>query len=166
MLESLEPQRISRGSIPRALQRVERYRLLNEPEQAESICLDILEVDPTNQEATVMLILALTDQFGTAGAASSPRRPLDYLTRLGDEYKRNYYAGIICEREGRSHLRRGRARASAYGALREAMEWFEKAAAIRPVDDDDALLRWNACVRTIHRANLKSTPDEPELQLE
>jgi tetratricopeptide (TPR) repeat protein len=166
MSEPFEPKRISLDSIPRALQRVERYRLLNEPEQAESICLDILEVDPTNQEAIVMLILALTDQFGRGGASSSARRPRDYVAQLADEYNRNYYAGIIREREARSHLRRGMAQASAYGALREAMDWFDKAAAIRPPGDDDALLRWNACVRTIRRANLQPRPDEPELQLE
>jgi len=164
--EPLEPKRISLDSIPRALQRVERYRLLNQPEQAESICLDVLEVDPSNQEAIVMLILALTDQFGGGGASSTRPRPRDYVAQLDDEYKRNYYAGVVREREARAHLRRGWAQASAYGAFREAMECFEKAAAIRPAGDDDALLRWNACVRTIRRANLQPRPDEPEPQLE
>jgi hypothetical protein len=166
MSEPLEPRRISFDSIPRALQRVERYRLLNEPEQAESICLDILDVDPTNQEAIVMLILSLTDQVGRDGTSSSARRPRDYVPQLTDEYKRNYYTGIISEREARSGLRRGMAQGSAYSALRQAMDWFEKAAAIRPAGDDDALLRWNACVRTIRRANLQPPADEPEQQLE
>src|SRR5205809_2184265 len=36
--------------------KAERYRLLNEPGEAESICLDILVVDPENQHAIIMLI--------------------------------------------------------------------------------------------------------------
>ena len=54
----------------------------------------------------------------------------------------------------------------AFDAFREAMDWFEKAAAIRPDDEDEALLRWNACVRTILRHHLRPRPEEPESQLE
>jgi len=50
------------------LTKAERYRLLNEPEEAESICRDILDVDPTHEAALVNFLLALTDQF--------PRRSL------------------------------------------------------------------------------------------
>ena len=50
---------ISREAIPRAIQKAERYRLLNQSWAAESICLDILEVDPENQQVLVMLVLAL-----------------------------------------------------------------------------------------------------------
>jgi tetratricopeptide (TPR) repeat protein len=157
---------ISVASLPKALERVERYRLLNEPEQAESICLDILEVDPDNQDALVMLILALTDQFGTSDSASSAQRASEYINRLTDEYHRAYYSGIIRERRARAHLRRGMARGFAFEAFREAMEWFEKAAAVRPEGNDDALLRWNACVRTISRANLEPRQAEAEQQLE
>ena len=46
MSDSFELRRISFASIEMALERAMRYRLLNDPEQAESICLDILEVDP------------------------------------------------------------------------------------------------------------------------
>jgi hypothetical protein len=45
---------LSREAIPAALEKAYRYRLLNEPLEAESICRDILEADPENQEATVM----------------------------------------------------------------------------------------------------------------
>jgi tetratricopeptide (TPR) repeat protein len=157
---------ISTASIPKALERVERYRLLNEPEQAESICLDVLEVEPENQDALVMLVLALTDQFGTGETASSAQRAIECVNRLADEYQRAYYTGIIRERRARAHLRRGMGRGSAFEAFREAMEWFEKAAAIRPEGNDDALLRWNACVRTIGRAHLEPPSAEAEQQLE
>ena len=46
---------LSRDAVPAALIKAERYRLLNEPGEAESICLDILQVDPANRDATVML---------------------------------------------------------------------------------------------------------------
>jgi hypothetical protein len=166
MSERFNLKPISIASIPRALEKAERYRLLNEPEQAESICLDILDAEHNNQRALVTLVLALTDQFATVGASLSAHRAGDYLARLTDEYQRNYYGGIIRERQARAYLRGGMTRASAYDAFREAMEWFEKAAAIRPDGDDEALLRWNACVRTIRRANLEPRPQEPEQPLE
>src|SRR5262245_22833338 len=97
---------ISPDAIPGALERVERYRLLNEPELAESICEDVLSIEPDNQRALVMLLLALTDQFHNdrAGCMGRARELLD---RLHSEYERLYYAGIICERRGLARLSRG-----------------------------------------------------------
>jgi hypothetical protein len=166
MSESFELRSISPDSIGGALQKAERYRLLNQPEQAESICLDILDVDPGNQQTLVMLILALTDQRGASDAHVGNRNAHDYIPRLTDEYNRAYYSGIIAERQARAFLNRGRARGSAFEAFREAMDCFEKAAAIRPDGDDDALLRWNSCVRTIRGANLQPRFDEGEPPLE
>ena len=62
---------MSADAIPSAIAKAERYRLLNEPGEAESICLDILQIDPHNEDARVMLLLALTDQF-----------PLDTVDRI------------------------------------------------------------------------------------
>ena len=53
---------ISRDSIETALAKAERYRLLNEPNEAESICRDILEIDSANRQARISLVLAL--EFG------------------------------------------------------------------------------------------------------
>ena len=61
---TLELKTIARDGIPHALEKAERYRLLNDPAQAESICRDVLAVDADNQDALRALILALTDQFG------------------------------------------------------------------------------------------------------
>ena len=80
---------ISRDSIPRAIQKAERYRLLNQSWAAESICLDILEVDPDNQQVLVMLVLALTD-IHSGVAASGVMKARDYLSRIQDEYQRTY----------------------------------------------------------------------------
>jgi hypothetical protein len=143
---------ISRAGVPAALQKAERYRLINDPSSAESICLDVLEVDPDNQQAIVTLILAITDQFAK-GPAEGVRRAREQLPRLGDEYKRAYYAGIVCERCAKAQLRTeapGSGEA-AYHWLREAMDWYEKAEAQRPAGNDESILRWNTCARLLSR---------------
>ena len=143
-----ELKRISPTSIAEALTKVERYRLLNEPNLAESICLDILSVAPDNEQALIALLLTRTDQFG-AGAAPASAREL--LGRMAKDYDRAYYGGIVWEREAHAHLRQGRpsSGAAAYHALRRAMDLYEEAEAIRPAGNDDAILRWNTCARTI-----------------
>jgi hypothetical protein len=141
---------ISRDSIPEALSKVERYRLLNEPWQAESICLDVLRVEPRNQQALAMLLLSLTDQFGKGVSQSKAR---EVLADLESQYERAYYAGIICERWAESLLRQGAPGAgfTAYQSLREAMEHYEQAETMRPPGNDDVLLRWNTCARILMR---------------
>src|SRR6516165_918687 len=95
---------LSFEAIPAALERAQRYRLLNEPSQAESICLDILRTEPENSEATTLLLLALTDQFGEHNQYVA--RAGNLLSKLPDDYQRNYYAGLICERQARAYLKR------------------------------------------------------------
>lgn len=143
---------LTREGIPRALAKVERYRLLNEPWQAESICRDILAVDPENQEALVWLLLSLTDQFGEE-SASPVEEVRKILPLLAEEYHRAYYAGIICERKGTAFLRRGVPGTGpmAYRWLTEAMEHYARAEALRPPENDDAVTRWNTCARLIMR---------------
>ena len=141
---------ISPDAIPEALAKVERYRLLSEPWQAESICLDVLRIDPANEQALIMLLLSLTDQFGKGVAAASAR---EVLPKLATEYDREYYAGIIAERWADELLRKGSPGAgfTAYQSLREAMQHYERAEAMRPPGNDDALLRWNTCARLLMR---------------
>ena len=101
---TFELKPISKESVPAALQKAERYRLINDPSSAESICLDVLTVEPENQQALVTLLLAITDQFAE-GPTEGVRRAREVLPRLDDEYKRAYYAGIICERCAKAQLR-------------------------------------------------------------
>jgi len=152
---------LSPEAIPQAIEKAHHYRLLNEPAEAESICLDVLEVDPDHQQALVTLLLALTDRL-TKGYAISATKAKEVLPRLRDEYQRAYYAGIICERQAKARLNQGGPGGGfdAYEWLREAMTWYEQAEAIRPPGNDDALLRWNACARIIMRNNL--TPRQAE----
>jgi hypothetical protein len=159
MPESFAFKPISKPGIPRALEKAERYRLLNDPEGAESICLDVLAVEPDHQEALVVLILALTDQFAREGATQPHHRARECLARLTDQYQRTYYEGLIHERQARAYLARGPSRVFAYDGFRDAMDAYEKASAIRPPGNDDSVLRWNACVRTIQLSNLRPSPD-------
>jgi tetratricopeptide (TPR) repeat protein len=149
---------LSSTAIPAALERAERYRLLNEPTQAESICLDVLEVDPDSQPALILLLLSLTDQF--ADSHPSIQRALTLLPRLTSEYQRTYYQGVIHERQARAQLHRSApgGGSTAYHFLREAMRYYEAAEKIRPADNDEALLRWNTCARTIVSQNLQPAP--------
>ena len=143
---------ITREGVPAALHKAERYRLLNDSSAAESICLDVLEIEPENQSALVTLLLALTDQF-SEGGAPGVLRAQELLPRLRDEYKRAYYHGIVCERRAKARLGGHTLGAEDAAAewLREAMEWYERAEAMRPAGNDEAILRWNTCARILGR---------------
>lgn len=154
MPNSFEFKSISPESIPDALKKAERYRLLGDPEEAESVCLDILEADPGNQDALVDLVLAISDQFRTE---KKPRLEMahEYVGQLTDEYQRTYYTAVVMEREAGAHLHRGTPPVLAMLRFTEAMDQYARAEAIRPRGDDSAILRWNACVRAIRRRQLR-----------
>jgi hypothetical protein len=159
---------ISRDAIDEALKKAERYRLLNEPQLADSICQDILEIDPGNQEALKTQLLAMTDQFGTYSSSNVSSAKL-LLNKFDNDYDREYYAGIICERQGNACIHRGRPgdHHSAYEWLSDAMEHFERAETLRPHRHDDAILRWNTCARQIMSHHLKPRVEqyvEPPLE--
>ena len=158
MKERFNLKPISREAIPRAIEKAERYRLINESWAAESICRDILDIDPENQEVLVILVLALTDQVAN-GHLSVIKSVQETLPRITDPYQRAYYSGIASERSGHAHLLKGGMGSGsiAYDALRDAMAWYEKAEAIRPAGNDDAILRWNTCARLIS-SNSQLTP--------
>ena len=154
---------ISAESVPKALEKAHLYRLLNEPSLAESICLDILAISPSHQQALISLLLARTDQFGYGATMKSAE---ELLPRVEGEYERAYYAGLIWERQGHAHLRQHglSSNANCYHALHEAMGHYERAAALRPPGNDDTILRWNACARVLmQKPEIRPMPD-PEFQ--
>jgi hypothetical protein len=155
-LKPLDPR-----AVPKALEKAERYRLLNEPEEAESICLDILEVEPDNQEALVMLLLALSDQLKTEGPECFIQAQA-VVARLRDEYERYYYTGLLWERRASGLLARAGLSSgwTAHQWFEQAMHWYEQAEAIRPPQNDDAVLRWNTCARIIVKHHLTPPPAE------
>jgi len=155
-----ELKSISVQSIPEALGKVERYRLLNEPKLAESICLDILAVVPDHQQALISLLLARTDQFHLQVPAKAAQ---EVLAKIKGDYEQAYYAGLIWERVGHARIREGGtgAGASAYHALREAMTDYERAIDVASPGNDDAILRWNTCARVImQNPEVRPLPDE------
>ena len=161
-----ELKKLSRAGIPGALEKVERYRLLNEPREAESICRDVLEADPDNQHARVSLILSLTDRFRAEGGPS-PADVLALIPKLETDYARAYYTGIVHERVAKARLARGNPGSGsiAYGALRSAMECYDRAHELSEHGDDSALLRWNTCARLLNATpSLAPAPEtEPTL---
>ena len=159
-------KKISKSSVPRALEMAERYRLLNEPNEAGSICLDILEVDPKNREAQVMLILSLSDQLAERMAAFEEARAL--VGELKTDYDRNYYSGVLCERRARAHFQQNTMSSGhvAYDWFQDALEFFDEAAKNRPKGNDEAFFRWNAVVRTLDtHSSLQPDPENSEPQL-
>ena len=157
-----ELKRLHQEAIPAALAKVERYRLLNEPEQAESICLDILSADPDHQQAMIALILSVSDQFAS-GTSERVHDAQALLPKLQREYDRAYFAGIICERRARALLALGSPGSSfaAYDWFRGAMSWFEKAETMKHPENDEAVLRWNSCARFLNlHPHLAPGPEE------
>ncbi len=158
------PKPISHDSVAGALSKAERYRLLNEPNEAESICRDILEIEPDNQQALISMVLALTDQI-----AHDPQAFTSALTtagRLHAGYDRAYYTGLAWERRAKA-----RHHASGHGANHYVYEWlvkalnlFEEAEHLRAAGNDDAVLRWNACVRFLarHKDIVPNADEVPE----
>lgn len=142
---------ISHDSVAGALAKAERYRLLNEPGEAESICRDILEIEPDNQQALVSLVLALTDQIPQDPRAFEAARSA--ASRFVSPYDRAYYTGVAWERRAKARYQAGDrgAAASVYNWIVKAMEQFEAAERLRPAGNDDSILRWNACVRFLAR---------------
>ena len=158
---------ITREGIGAALQKAERYRLLNESAAAESICLDVLEIEPTNQEALVSLLLSITDQFAEE-LSEGVHRAREVLPKLTDDYERAYYAGIICERRARAQLQRGALGSAEVASewFHEAMRWYEKAEKMRSAVNDEAILRWNTCVRMLAKHERAEPTREYEPALE
>ena len=157
---------ISAEAIPAALDKAKQYRSLLEPEQAESICLDILEAQPGHHDAQIILILALTDQFSHSGQALDIKRVLDLIEDLGDDYERLYYKGLVNERRARAMLNESMSRSFAYDYFCKAMQLYDQAEKIRPTHNPDALLRWNACLRTVQRERLHPRPDQDETHMD
>jgi hypothetical protein len=144
----LKLKTISRAGIPEAISKAELYRSLNEPEEAESICCDILAVEPEHQLALRLLGLAITDQF-SGDAADRHAEAEKLFQKLVEPYERLYYTGLLHERRAKAQMRVGRPPHTLAPLFREAMRCFAEAEMIRPPGNDDALLRWNRCARLL-----------------
>jgi hypothetical protein len=143
---------INPDSVPAALEKAKRYRLLNEPDETESICRDILAVVPDHQEAMILQLLALTDRFVDSGLNPYFEKAKGIVEHLDSAYCKFYYSGIIFERRAKFHLKQGGpgSGAVAYDWFVKAMTAYGEALAGCDPDNQDAVLRWNSCARTIN----------------
>ncbi len=142
----LKLKTISKSGIAEAIAKAELYRYLNEPEEAESICRDILVADPKHILGLRTLGLAITDQF-TGGPSDRYAEVERIFQSLVEPYERLYYTGLLCERRVKAQLRSGRAPHTLLPLLEKALQCFADAEKISPPGNDDAILRWNRCVR-------------------
>ena len=149
-MDSFHIKPLSPAGIPGALDKARQYRLLGEPGTAESICRDILLMDAGHKEGRILLLLVLTDLF-TRGIAGRYEEAYRVAQSLGDLYERAYYTGIVYERRAKAHHGSNAPQSGliAYDWLRRAMVAFEEAERLRPPGDDQAILRWNGCVRLL-----------------
>jgi tetratricopeptide (TPR) repeat protein len=135
-------------SIAAALAKAELYRNLNEPEEAESICHDILAIQPNNQAALRLIGLAITDLF-TGDVSDRYEEVENFFRQLSDPYEQIYCLGLLYERRAKAQMRVGRPTQTLVQLFEEAMRHFAEAEKIRPTDNDESILRWNRCVRLL-----------------
>jgi hypothetical protein len=145
-------ERLSAEAVPRALDKVHLYRVLNMPRMAESICHDVLAVEPDNERALVELILSLVDQYAVPGPRVSSVTATQVIHRLSTPYLRAYYSGLDLERRALALIATGSAPGYAvYEFLVRAMGFYRMAMDHREAGNDDALLRWNTCARLLNQ---------------
>lgn len=154
---------INKDSIPTVLEKARQYRSLLEPDLAISICIDVFAVDPENQEAIVIYILALTDQYSHQHSKVQPKKIIEVINRLTSEFHRIYYTGIFLERKARALLKNPMSHSFAYEGLMEAIEKYEMAEKMAPAHCSDPVLRYNSCLRTIEKGRLQPREEFNEL---
>ncbi len=162
-MKELKP--LSKQALPGALEKARHYRLLNQPWQAESICRDILQADPGNQQVIYTMILSITDQF-EGKVKKSLSKALKLVSDLNDEYQKEYITGLIYERQATAAFKRQTPRAGyiAYEYVNKAMDHYENAEKVRPESNDESILRWNACVRFLNQNEIKPAPDTEHIE--
>ena len=160
MTMSYALKRIHPAGIPAALEKADKYRELNQPAEAESICRDVLAIDPDNQLAQRILGLALTDQFeASTGTRFSEAQQV--FAQLGDPYERAFYVGLACERQAKAQLAAGLPLGSIRPLFDQALARYGEAERLQPAGNDDAILRWNSCVRALEAAGHPGSASDP-----
>lgn len=164
MTYELKP--LTSKNLSAAVELAKHYRDLNAPEEAESICRDVISVSPDNEDAWRTLGLALTDQFPTKWMTLFDEAR-GAFNRLKSDYEKVYYAGITWERYAKAQLEAGRSH-NAIHAFEEALKSFEEAERIGPKDLPNPVVHYNRCVRALtthpELVRASSVPQEPEYE--
>ena len=98
-----ELKKLPHASLDAAIAKAEHYRDLNQPEEAESICLDVLDLEPQHAKAWKLLGLAITDRFPT-GRVGLLEQAIQAFENLPDHYERTYHLGVAWERAAKAHV--------------------------------------------------------------
>lgn len=163
---SYELKPLTSKNLAAAVELAKHYRDLNQPEEAESICRDVIEVAPDNEDAWRTLGLALTDQFPSRWMTLFDEARSAFA-KLKAEYERAYYAGITWERYAKAQVEAGRAH-NAIHAFEEALARFDEAEKLAPNGVPNPLLHYNRCVRALtthpELVRAKAVPQEPEYE--
>jgi tetratricopeptide (TPR) repeat protein len=142
-----ELKRLKDKNLATAITLAKHYRDLNQPDEAESICRDVLEVAPDNVDALRTLGLAMTDRFGSHWM-SLFEDACAAFKKLPTDYERAYYVGIAWERYAKAQTEAGRAH-NAVHAFEQALGFFEEASKHAAKDDPAPILHFNRCVRAL-----------------
>jgi tetratricopeptide (TPR) repeat protein len=142
---SYELKPLTQKNLDSAMEMAKHYRDLNQPEEAESICRDILGVAPTHEGALRTLGLALTDRFPQS--TSFFEEAIAVFGKLPGEYDRVYLTGVAWERWAKVQI--ATSPSNALHGYEEALEQFEKAEKLGHADRPEPLLRYNCCVRAL-----------------
>jgi tetratricopeptide (TPR) repeat protein len=134
-------------NLKAAVTLAKHYRDLNQPEEAESICRDVLTVAPDDEDAWRTLGLALTDRFPSAWMTLFDEACAAFA-KLSSEYERVYYTGVAWERFAKAQLAVGREQ-NAIHAFEEALARFARAEELGPSDEPSPILHYNHCVRAL-----------------
>jgi hypothetical protein len=122
----------------------------------------VLDVDPENQQALATMLLAVTDLFDDE-YVNAFQRAKAVLPRLAGQYERAYYEGVIHERWAKAQSSRKVPGTAVTGWYLHAMHCYERAEALAPAENPDAILRFNTCVRSMERYVDVETPPEPDM---
>ncbi|PCJ32901.1 MAG: hypothetical protein COA90_01315 [Gammaproteobacteria bacterium] len=159
----LELHNIRIDAIDEALAKAKQYRSLLEPEIAESICLDVLNIAPDNQDVLIVYILTLLDQISRTEKQSQIKVIERTIAQLTSQYKRHYYSGLLSERRARHLITQSMSHSFAYDYFVEALTCYKQAIERCPDQNDEAILRWNSCVRTIEKEKLQPRRDSEDI---
>ncbi|MDC9725967.1 MAG: hypothetical protein PSN44_08665 [Gammaproteobacteria bacterium] len=154
---------IRMDAVDEALLKAKQYRSLLEPEIAESICLDVLHIDPENQSVLIVYILALLDQISRTEKQTQIKSIERTIEKLTSQYQRYYYSGLLNERRARHLITQAMSHSFAYDYFIEALKFYQQAVDRCPEKNDEAILRWNSCIRTIEKEKLKPRRDSEDI---
>ena len=161
-----ELKKLGAKNLAAAITLAKHYRDLNQPEEAESICRDVLDMAPDNEEAWRTLGLALTDRFPTAWMSLFDEACAAF-EKLSSPYERVYYTGIAWERFAKAQLLAGRTH-NAMHAFEEALGRFDEAERCAQKEEPAPILHYNHCVRalTTHPELVRASeaPNQPHYE--